>query len=530
MVRAGGPVPWPAFDLEIPPTSPAAVAVPAYATWIELARANRVALDGATAAVGGAPLGAVRRQARADVLALAEAYTASLGIEVPPRRADLVLGTGHQPLLVHPGIWVKYLALARLVPPDGVGLNVIVDSDAVEQVAADVPRADGRLRRSRVILAEGGPDRPLETIPAPDGAAWRAFAAAVDEHLATIDEPDVGVGWTRARSRLLSAPRGDLAAAVTAVRRGLEGPRPYLDLPVSRLAQTTAFRRFALALLAEAPRFAEVHNRCLAGYREHYGIRTAAQPFPDLAIDLGLVEAPFWFVHGERRWPVFVRPETGTLIAADRAIGRLPDDPDDAALARLPLRPRALTLTAFVRLVVTDLFVHGVGGGRYDRATDAVVREFFGFAPPAYAAVTATLHLPFDGAGSIDAERLRLRRRLLDLQHNPDRFLPDGGPHRGLVEEKWALIRRLERAGEMTRRERRAATQRIRDVNAILQTVIADRVADVQEALARLDHHDEDAEVTAYRGYPFLLHPIEAVDSLVEALADADPRSRPGGA
>ncbi|MDQ7858427.1 MAG: hypothetical protein QN174_09645 [Armatimonadota bacterium] len=528
MAGPGGLAVWPAFDLAIPETSPAAVAMPAYRAWGELARANRALLDRAMTPLGGVRLGALRREARAEVLALASQYTASLRVPVASRPSEVVLATGHQPLLVHPGIWVKYLALARAVPPEGTGLNVIVDSDAADEVAAEIPRADGRLRRDRLRLADGGPDHPIEAIPVPQPAAWRAFVAAVDERLATIDEPAVRAGWERAR-RLLPPEAGpDLGGAVTAVRRALEGPRPYVDLPVSRLAGTRAFRRFAVALLADAPRFATIHNRCLAGYREHYGVRTAAQPFPDLTVEETLVEVPFWLVEAGRRWPVFVQPASGALVASGRTVGEVPADPDAPGFAALPLRPRALTLTAFVRLVVADLFIHGVGGGRYDRATDAIIREWLGLAPPAYVAVTATLHLPFDGAGSIDAERQRLRRLLLDLQHNPDRFLPDGGPHRGLVEEKWDLIRRLERAGEMTRRERRAATQRIRELNTILAAVVADRVAETQEALARLDRHDEDAEVRAYRGYPFLLYPIEAVEALVDSLAAAGPVPGPG--
>jgi hypothetical protein len=116
-------------------------------------------------------------------------------------------------------------------------------------------------------------------------------------------------------------------------------------------------------------------------------------------------------------------------------------------------------------------------------------------------------------------ERQRLHRLLLDLQHNPDRFLAGDGPHRAMVEEKWMLIRRLEDASQMTRRDRRAATQRIREINRILQVAVADRVADVQEALREVDRHQETAEVTAYRGYPFLLFPVEAIEALVDLLA-----------
>ncbi|MDR7418703.1 MAG: hypothetical protein QN178_07305 [Armatimonadota bacterium] len=520
---AGGPIAWPAFDLEIPTTSPAAVAVPHAATWTTLARENRAALNAVTTEIGGMPLAELRRTARAEALPLAVAYTRGLGVAAPSGTADLLLGTGHQPLLVHPGIWVKYLVLARLVPPGQVGLNLIVDSDAVDEVTAEVPYHDGQWRRARVPLARGGPSTPIEVIPAPRAHEWRQFVETVDRHLATVADGAMTAGWVRARQFIPPASEHGLAGALSSLRRSLEGPRPYLDLPVSHLVRTPAFRRFAFAILRDAGRFAVIHNACLDAYREHYGVRTSAQPFPDLDIDDHRIETPFWYVAGGQRWPLFVEPLGRRLMAGDRDVGPVPDDPEEASFADAPIRPRALTLTAFARVVLTDLFIHGIGGGRYDRATDAVVRAFFGIAPPAYATATATLFLPFEADSTIDAERQRLHRLLLDLQHNPDRFLGADGAHRALVEEKWALIRRLEQGDHLTRRERRAATQRIRELNTILQVEVADKVVAAQRSLARLDRRQADTEVTAYRGYPFLFHRVEAVDALVDLLLDMSP-------
>ncbi|MGH2405552.1 MAG: hypothetical protein ACRDGN_13995, partial [bacterium] len=364
-----------------------------------------------------------------------------------------------------------------------------------------------------------GPDVPGEELPAPTADRWRAFAAAVDEHLATIDEPAIAEGWRRTRAFLPPPQTAGLPGAVTALRRALEGPRPYLDLPMSRLSATAAFRRFAAAILGNARRFAELHNACLAAYRDHYGVRTSAQPFPDLELDDTRVEAPFWYVRDGLRWPLFVDPAARRLVAQGRDVSPLPSDPDDPAFAAAPVRPRALTLTAFARLVLADLFIHGIGGGRYDRATDAIVREFFGIAPPTYAITTATLFLPFRDPAPPDEERRRLQRTLLDLQHNPDRFLSgDSGPHRELVAEKWSLIRGIEKPDALTRRQRRAATQRIREINAILQVAVAGQVDAVQEEMRRVDARQVDADVTGYRGYPFLLHRIESVEALVDLL------------
>jgi hypothetical protein len=527
------PPTWPALDLEIPATSPAAVAAPPLGAWLALAREAHARLAEAAVPIGEVPLPVWRRQARAETLALAWAYTRSLGVAVaaagppgasPAADADLLLATGHQPVLVHPGIWIKVLAMSRLVPPGGVGLHCVVDTDALDVVAADVPAiADGRLVRTQVVLARAEPDVPAEALPAPSPDAWRAFLAAIDARMRTLEAPEVLAGWERARGLPPPPASGGLAGAVTWARRTLEGPRPYVDLPVSHLHRSGAFRRFCWAIVREARRFAEVHNSQLAAYRAHYGVRTAAQPFPDLLVDDRVVETPFWIVRDGRRRPLVVEVAAGRLLAGDDPVGGIPADPDDAAFAALPIRPRAMTLTAFMRLGVADLFIHGLGGGRYDRATDAIVRAFFGVAPPPYATVTATLWLPFATAGQAADERRRLHRQLLDLRHNPDRFLPaTDGPHRALVEEKWALIRRLDRGEARTRRERRQATARIREINAILQVQVADRVAAVQDALRRLDRLAQDAEVATARTYPFLLFPVEAVERLVDLLLEPE--------
>ncbi len=65
------------------------------------------------------------------------------------------------------------------------------------------------------------------------------------------------------------------------------------------------------------------------------------------------------------------------------------------------LRPRALMTTMFTRLVISDLFVHGIGGGKYDQMTDAIIRDYFNIPAPPMIVATATLRLPL-------AEQLQL--------------------------------------------------------------------------------------------------------------------------
>jgi hypothetical protein len=164
-----------------------------------------------------------------------------------------------------------------------------------------------------------------------------------------------------------------------------------------------------------------------------------------------------------------------------------------------------------------DFFVHGVGGGRYDRVTDAVIADFFGLRPPRYAVVTATLHLPlseFDPA----EERAALQRRLLELQHNPERLLSEPSQeHRQWIDEKWNLIGRLERES-LTRRERREITQRIRQLNEHLSHALEDERRGLDRRLAALNEIGQASAAATHRGYPFCFFPRRVVDELVSSM------------
>src|SRR5205085_10460682 len=86
------------------------------------------------------------------------------------------------------------------------------------------------------------------------------------------------------------------------------------------------------------------------------------------------------------------------------------------------LCPRALTLTLFARVCLGDFFIHGIGGGKYDEVTDAIIRDYFGIEPPAYQVLSATLHLPLPGFPGTSADVERAERRLRDLTWNAQRY------------------------------------------------------------------------------------------------------------
>ena len=60
----------------------------------------------------------------------------------------------------------------------------------------------------------------------------------------------------------------------------------------------------------------------------------------------------------------------------------------------MKIRSRALITTLWARLALGDLFLHGIGGAKYDQVTDRLIERFFGLQPPGIMVLSATLHLP----------------------------------------------------------------------------------------------------------------------------------------
>jgi hypothetical protein len=486
-----------------------------------LARRNAALLAGTTLTLGGVPLGEVRRRARTEVTVVATKYMQRLGL-VPstPGASDVQLITGHQPFLFHPGIWFKHLLINRLVGDGVAALSIPVDNDVAEDVGADVPRLDGTsLHMVREILVRADPDMPYEAVPAPSAGEWQAFLSRLHAHLSTVALSEAHAALQTFIQATRSVQQGDLGTFLTAARRRYEGSRRYAELPVSQMSQGMEFRRFALHLLRDAHQFAAIYNRHLSAYRDRASIRTPAQPFPDLQRDGDVQEVPFWLMRRSRRVPLSVRRAGASIqvLAGGEPIVDIADVAGPDALAGLAIRPRALTLTMFTRLCIADLFVHGIGGARYDRVTDAVIREYFGIEPPTYAVATATLHLPLQ-AYDAAAERQVLQRRLLELQHNPDRVLSDPTPQQQvLITEKWRLIAALD-GGSLGRRERRQATQRIREINEALSRTLAVQREEVEVRLARLDAGGEATTAATHRSYPYCFFSPAAVDALVDEM------------
>ena len=474
--------------------------------------------DPGVGAVFDVPLRELRRRTRERIAGLA-------GTAVGDRPLVLM---GHQPVFFHPGVWVKYFLLSKLRGINGaVGLHCVVDSDATGPISAEIPTGrDGAARATRTLVALPD-DMPLEAAPVPAPEAWTAFAAAVRADLAAL-----GIGDLADRFGVFAAAEPAVRRRAAALPEYLDGLRHayearageprYATVGVSVIGSTAEFQTFALYLAQDPSRTLAAYNGCLDDYRRAHRVRSAANPFPNLVQSGGRTELPFWILHGGRRADLYAARE-GTRLVLGSAAGPLATVPagpagvEALAAAGVSLRPKALTLTLFARLCLGDLFIHGVGGGRYDRVTGPLAERLFGARIAPYAVATATLHLPLGEARDPGAERRTLERRLMDLRHNPDRHLAAASDaERRLVDEKWRLIREVEamRPG----RARRAATHRIREVNGLLAQTLAPEIARVEAQLAALRAVPAAEDAAQFRGYPYFLFDPHDVAALVPSI------------
>lgn len=402
--------------------------------------------------VQGVPLSELRQNARAWV-----------GHHEP--QCPLIL-TGHQTELYHPGVWAKHaLTNALAARTSGQACYLAVDTDAPKHLSLRWP----------------GGAAPVTDDANLAGAQWCGqLAAPTPAHLAMLLDrfSTDSANWSfepmlpevLASLQRLSLEEPNLSTALVNAMHELDwslGLRHHAML-ASPVWASPAFLVFAHHLLARAEEFAARYNGALADYRRQSGTKSTMRPMPDLFVGSQSTEAPFWLDDlstGRRSRPSVFPTPAGFMLelvnGSEFVLDRSADAFDGAgALSKWlvannhRLAPRALTLTMFVRLFLADQFVHGIGGARYDRVTDQIIRQLFGIEAPHLSVTTATMFFP-EAAG-----RTRECLSCLREQGHRLRHAVLGSAKSKFVEQIEALPRRSPARAELfasIHRQRRVA-------------------------------------------------------------------------
>jgi len=168
------------------------------------------------------------------------------------------------------------------------------------------------------------------------------------------------------------------------------------------------------------------------------------------------------------------------------------------------IRSRALVTTLWARLALGDLFLHGIGGAKYDQVTDRLIERFFGLQPPGVLVLSATLYLPLGAPQGMADELRSIQRQLRDLVFHAELVMDPPPPPevRDLIEAKrrWVL-------SPQTCENARQRWQSIRQINEALQPFVADRRRRLIESQANVARALRAEKVLHWREYGFCLYP-----------------------
>jgi hypothetical protein len=551
--------PWTGHRLRKPGGDFAILSDPSLPAAITAAGENHAALTPLEIKLQGRTVGELRQWAREEALRAARGYTAELLLgsaladdptqpePSAPTGSELLFVAGHQPALFHPGVWVKNFAIHEMASRSGgISLNLSVDTDVMGSTRIRVPTGGPSAPRiERIAFDADRPRSPWEENEILDRELFESFDRRVED---VLEEwrvtPLLREFWPIAvdASKRFSRICDCLIAARAQIER--QWGAGNLELPMSRLYELDPFLWFVGHILAHLPRFGEVHNQVLAEYRVVNHVRSRTHPVPELTTKDGWVEAPFWvWRRGDMvRSRLFARQSGREVLLSDgrEEFARLPLSPQmDACCAvevlrELPkqgirLRARALTTTLFARLCLADLFVHGIGGAKYDEMTDRILTRFFGVPVPGFLTMTATLHAslaqPFPVAPE---DETRIQRLLRDLRWNPDRHVPPDHPEAArLIAEKKTLVDELQSTDEpcCTRRARHARSldnfkrfKRIHEINRQLAAFAADQERRASEELLEIRRQLAANAVLQDREYSFCLYPPGKLRRLMASL------------
>lgn len=506
----------------------------------EIVEENAARLRHAEREVAGRPRTELAAEARRQLLKDARRYSAQYRNVDPPGEADRrVLLAGHQPQLFHPGVWFKNFALSAMGRRlNATTVNLVIDNDVAGAPSLRVPSGSPEAPRVEAIPFDApAPRIPYEARPIVDRELFRDFGHRVEAALGSlVAAPLIARLWPYAIEAMSRTE--NLGRAISQARHRLEADYGLhtLELPLSRVCGTAPFAHFVASLLSDLPRFGELHNHLLHEYRRVHRLRSRKHPAPDLAADGEWREAPLWVWSDDdsaRRRLFARRRRRDEVELTDRkawtAILPLRESGDASEgverLLRLEaegikVRTRALMTTLYARLFLGDLFLHGIGGAKYDQLTDALMQGFFGVAPPTFYTVTATVLLPVPRPEVTEDDVRRVEQQMRELRFHPEQHLDAPAPEAArLVAEKrrWIATEPAPGAG-------RARHQGIEHANLALQPWVEDTRRRLEQERREMVEALRKAKLLGSREFSFCLFPEDHLPALLQrVIRDLSP-------
>ena len=471
----------------------------------------------------------LRQNAKSEIANLAYEYTSQYSNAAKPSDGDSIILSGHQPELFHPGVWYKNFSLDSLAKKHlGTGINLVIDSELYRKSTLNVPTGSIEKPIATLVPFDNAPigSTTFETSQLLNPNCIESFPRRLGETIKPLGLKDPLIENIRQFQTQLDT---NLVGQLMAQSRHLLEQNwgvLNLELPLSHVCNTRSFAEFCGKVLAELPNFVQSYNGALSSYRTRNRLRSKTHPAPDLIQTGNLVETPFWFWSNDdpTRKPLMVRWSKDKIeIEFDGknrtcSHDRIADLVCELNQGPFAIRSRALMTTLYARTFLSDLFIHGIGGAKYDEVTDMIIKDFFGIDPLQYYCLSATVRLPFNGSMSGTTDEVRPSKEILrlqrDLQFNPERQLNSSHPQVSeLSAAKQQLLREIPERGK-----KKSWHRKLTGINRSLYAFSADQAEYLGVELDRAIESERRQSLLMSREFSFAIFNEQTLRPLMEQI------------
>ncbi len=402
-------------------------------------------------------------------------------VQLPTNRPIII--AGHQAEPWHTGIFAKFIAadaLAKQTNAHVVWLFVDQDSGTPATITLPTRSATNHLRRSTLTLG----DEPDADIPLSSRPPFRPHTTHLDH--ATPQSALEGVHrWITALNQ--NTQQQDIAHQIAAALRALAAPwcSPDAAIFATQLSRTDAFAEMIDAMRRDPLACVNAYNQAIMHTPEARVAPLRSAPSESQ------IELPVWVMPDAHNQP--------------RRKANLAD------LDQLPnhrFAPRALTMTALLRSVGCDLFIHGTGGARYDTITELWIRDWLAcdLAPTAVASADLMLDL---GACPVTPREIQDAHRLAHKARHDPAILNDVTA----ASQKQSLLKAIAQKKYLGTNPL-LEFQEMQSLLHAYRIRHADQLSILRNDVRNLQSRAQENQVITARDWPFFLHPDEAIDEL----------------
>ena len=498
----------------------------------------------------------VRENSRKEVIQRALGFSSKFDPNIEEKiisAPQYIIQTGHQPVFFHPGIWIKNIFLNELLKSPFLdrclAINIILDNDICKDLNLLLPvlSSTGNLRLEEVNFLSSAltPNLPFEEYPCPSLELVIKFTQDITHRIKPLESENIDIlnnfknfaQCLENSSRFCSQnhKKANLGEFLSLARHLYEKEiePTYLEIPFSQICNSDEFLSFFLEITKNIKPFSKIYNNKLDEYRKLFKIRNRAHPSPDLIIKENLTETPFWiWKEGDQRRKIFILKEEEGNYLYNNSYGKIflieKDDLKSLSSLKtllkergLKIRPKALLLTLYNRLFISDLFIHGLGGSKYDLVTDEIIREFFKVEPPHFLVASCTLYLDFKSSpGTSDSKISALKKKIRDLEFNPERYVGElfftkkvGIQIRKLVEKKTKLIKKIKEIPSPV--EKRKISEEIKAINNFMVEKVKPLKCELGEKIEKEEEKIKQSKVYTFREFPYCFFSAKELRNLL---------------